>query len=499
VTAKLLVKEFLLVESKILKKYNSYVVAILDLIYTQLPKRKIEELFLNAVTQNFIAQVKYFIERQIDINLVHSKESKSALQLAAAEGHYYLCMLLLKQPNIIIARPTEWVNQTAYHLLKKAPQTKSDAMIYIELLRRLVTKDNVNVPNNFGETLVHEAAFRGNLTALNFLFELKANIAVRTKKSETPFHYALRAPKEVRALVFEMLMKEFKGSELGTFLKMRGPEGTCEMIASRYNMADIITLLSAMKEVTAKKWEDNLPRELFIEIFSYLSPKDLAVVALVCKSFFQIVTDPAFKTLKSAKESAETLIYGTSERYLQLAKEIFSNQNTQLLVTDNSAQRLSLYRTLTKIDSKEPLKPKKAISLRKVRLSELPTNQMEDVPLGYDHIFRILVFGKEQSGKKSLLVRFRDNKFPNSGDYLENTITKVIRIHSSQIKLQIMWQHKAEILSGMERPPFREVHLVLITFDLTNEGPLSLKVFACVKTNAMEWFSFISRLFASQE
>jgi hypothetical protein len=42
-----------------------------------------------------------------------------------------------------------------------------------------------------------------------------------SRKSETPFHYALRGPKEVRALVFETLMKEFKGSDLKTFLKMK--------------------------------------------------------------------------------------------------------------------------------------------------------------------------------------------------------------------------------------------------------------------------------------
>lgn len=135
-------------------------------------KQKIEQLFFNAVAQNYIKQVKYFVEKNIDINLVHPKDSKSALQIAAVEGSYKLlssfisvhfrysdslnielignysvCMFLLKQPNIVISRPNEWVNQTAYHLLKKSPQTKSDAIIYIDLLRRLVTRGDVLIDN----------------------------------------------------------------------------------------------------------------------------------------------------------------------------------------------------------------------------------------------------------------------------------------------------------------------------------------------------------------
>jgi hypothetical protein len=58
-------------------------------------------------------------------------------------------MFLLKQPNIVTSRPNEWVNQTAYHLLKKSPQTKSDAIIYIDLLHRLVTRGEALIDNYF--------------------------------------------------------------------------------------------------------------------------------------------------------------------------------------------------------------------------------------------------------------------------------------------------------------------------------------------------------------
>jgi hypothetical protein len=45
----------------------------------------------------------------------------------------------------------------------------------------LVFLATVNIPNQDGETLVHEAAFRGNLTALSILFDCGASVNVKTK------------------------------------------------------------------------------------------------------------------------------------------------------------------------------------------------------------------------------------------------------------------------------------------------------------------------------
>jgi ankyrin repeat protein len=38
----------------------------------------------------------------------------------------------------------------------------------------------IDISNTRGETLIHEAAFRGNLVALNLLLDMGASVAVRT-------------------------------------------------------------------------------------------------------------------------------------------------------------------------------------------------------------------------------------------------------------------------------------------------------------------------------
>jgi hypothetical protein len=224
--AKLLVREYNLGDKQIAKKYN-YVVCILDctlfspskkfylcflilnrlnqiltnifsvflVLFKQMSKTKAEAMFLNAVAQNYIHQIHYFVEKKIDINATNPKDSRTALQIAAAEGNnkynsvclnfcsfhisknnqinntasvdipiyfclfffvdiriynknyfkgnYSVVLFLLKQPNVIITRRDEWINQTAYYLIKKSPQTKVDRVVYSNLLRFLVRPGSV--------------------------------------------------------------------------------------------------------------------------------------------------------------------------------------------------------------------------------------------------------------------------------------------------------------------------------------------------------------------
>jgi hypothetical protein len=110
----------------------------------------------------------------------------------------------------MITRPEEWVNQTAYHLFKTIPQTPLDTIKFFQLLKCLIRPGNkeffafeslftlfsheydfffdivlfsamINASNQHGETLLHEAAFRGNLVALNFCLDCGASVAIKTK------------------------------------------------------------------------------------------------------------------------------------------------------------------------------------------------------------------------------------------------------------------------------------------------------------------------------
>jgi ankyrin repeat protein len=178
-TAKLLSKLFS-INRQTRKKYDSYVVAILDRLFPQLPDKRKEEFFINAVAQDFLNQVRYFVDKKMDVNLYSPKEEKSLLEIAASEGHYATFTFLLNQPNIVVTRLGEWINKTAFYLIKKPPQTQTETLKLINLLRRLVKPKTIDIPNPRGETLVHEAAFRGNLAALNILLDLGASTSVRT-------------------------------------------------------------------------------------------------------------------------------------------------------------------------------------------------------------------------------------------------------------------------------------------------------------------------------
>jgi hypothetical protein len=70
------------------------------------------------------------------------------------------------------------------------------------------------------------------------------------------------------------------------------------------------------KYITEKRWEQRFPYDLWLEIFSYLTTKDLTSVARVCKTFYQIISDPSFRILQSFKQTIKIVNSVTTERYL---------------------------------------------------------------------------------------------------------------------------------------------------------------------------------------
>jgi small GTP-binding protein len=482
--AKLFVKEYNLGDKQVAKKYN-YVVCLLDILFKQMPKQKAEEMFLHAVAQNYLQQIKYFVEKKIDVNVVSPKDSRSALQIAASEGYYSLFLFLLKQPNIIVTRYNEWVNQTVYYLLKKSPQTKSDCAIYSNLLRYLVRPSIVNIPNHLGETVLHEAAFRGNLIALNILFECGASITVKTKQNETVFHYALRAPLSVRAIVFETLLRHCKEPNLQLFLLTKGPEGSCIEMIKKYHFTDVDALLSfPTTEFTARRWERDYPYELWLEIFTYLPPKELAVVMSVCRTFYQIANDPSLNILKETKETMNVLTMRTSDRYRELAEQIFVGPIPQQLVpkTLQSRSTLATFKNIAIRKLRSIRKLFKAPATIKTESEQSPSPERPaspEPPIGTQlHLFHILVVGDGNTGKSSLIYRFTDDIFPSPADFGRQWSfrERKIRIQLDSILLRIWMRRDINNQTRYpELPAYHLAHLALILFDLTNPNPKSSK------------------------
>jgi ankyrin repeat protein len=72
-------------------------------------------------------------------------------------------------------------NTALYYLMQKIPQPR-EMCLYWQVLSLFVRRGlDVNFPNEKGETPLHEAAFRSNLPALQFLVASSADLTLQTK------------------------------------------------------------------------------------------------------------------------------------------------------------------------------------------------------------------------------------------------------------------------------------------------------------------------------
>jgi hypothetical protein len=62
-----------------------------------------------------------------------------------------------------------------------------------------------------------------------------------------------------------------------------------------------------------REWEKDIPMELFLKIFSYLSLRDCNSIAVVCRTFKQIVDINELNKPISMKSHAEKILSRTSE------------------------------------------------------------------------------------------------------------------------------------------------------------------------------------------
>mmetsp|Transcript_18517 Transcript_18517/g.71491 ORF Transcript_18517/g.71491 Transcript_18517/m.71491 type:complete len:998 (+) Transcript_18517:179-3172(+) len=121
----------------------------------------------------------------------------TALHCAANGAHFAVCEALLMHKNI---DATVLNNELTGPLMYLARQTDSKVnnrvSDYLRVMKLMVeNKADVNAINEFGESPLHTACWKGNIYSVQFLLNNHANVNKLNHKKETPLHWAVRRAK----------------------------------------------------------------------------------------------------------------------------------------------------------------------------------------------------------------------------------------------------------------------------------------------------------------
>jgi ankyrin repeat protein len=203
----------------ILAKYCSNVVALMSGLWKELPDALKEEIAFRASACGHVPMLRFINDQGFNMNIKSNKDEKNLLQVAADEGkphpvlksksatrapeqflmaqytlfihqlrdanamrvgQYDACLYLLVH-STFEDPPKYFVNDTLFRIVRHIPQTAADMGKQSTLLKLLSKSGNVLVGNTRGETVLHEAAFHGNLAVTEFLLQMGARIDVKTK------------------------------------------------------------------------------------------------------------------------------------------------------------------------------------------------------------------------------------------------------------------------------------------------------------------------------
>lgn len=95
-------------------------------------------------------------------------------------GQYDVCLYLLLHSTFTVPH-TEFVNDTLFRIVRHAPTGTIEQGKLSTLLKLLIKSGNILIANSRGETVLHEAAFHGNLHVTEFLLQAGARVDVKNK------------------------------------------------------------------------------------------------------------------------------------------------------------------------------------------------------------------------------------------------------------------------------------------------------------------------------
>jgi GTPase SAR1 family protein/ankyrin repeat protein len=313
-------------------KYQSHVVGFMASIYSNINEEKLDTYFMNAIHNGLEKQINFFLDKKINVSAVDPRDGKHIFCIAASAGYFTLCKTLMKKTTIIMPR-TEWVHVIAWNSLKTEPIDSKHEAEFVKLFKSLIKNKDVNVANRLnGETLLHEACFRGNVTAIKILMKAGANPMAVTARGETALHYLTRCTKVTRhAEITKLLFEPLVGDQRQIILQSRGPEGSVEQVARKYNLVD---LLSAINQIRGFRGDD-----LFWSVLWLLIPtmtRDQVIsLTYVNKRLRAVCSHEIFWAGRDPAATCDSLL----PEYDEWCNELLPNPRDQMILARYYRQR----------------------------------------------------------------------------------------------------------------------------------------------------------------
>eukprot|EP01119_Soliformovum_irregulare_P024103 TRINITY_DN8570_c0_g2_i3.p1 TRINITY_DN8570_c0_g2~~TRINITY_DN8570_c0_g2_i3.p1 ORF type:complete len:1178 (+),score=379.21 TRINITY_DN8570_c0_g2_i3:222-3755(+) len=142
-----------------------------------------------AALSGFVPMVKYFVEKNCDVNATDLK-GWTPLHAAACSSNPYASLFLLRIPNVQVTIPNEDQN-TPLHYLAKHPFDSGHPRALEEIVSILLQKGvDVNALNKRKETPLHQACLKGWHQMVEILIRSGAQVDMRDHYQETALYYS---------------------------------------------------------------------------------------------------------------------------------------------------------------------------------------------------------------------------------------------------------------------------------------------------------------------
>eukprot|EP01104_Vermistella_antarctica_P012559 TRINITY_DN3668_c0_g1_i3.p1 TRINITY_DN3668_c0_g1~~TRINITY_DN3668_c0_g1_i3.p1 ORF type:complete len:1846 (-),score=409.18 TRINITY_DN3668_c0_g1_i3:971-6508(-) len=204
-----------------------------------------------ACSLGLLEQVKALIKKGADCNS-QDMNGWTPLHCSASNAHLKLCEHLLQTKGINVQITSIENASVLHYLVRHSPKPGAESQ-YKRVLSLLLEKGHdVSVHNLQGETPLHSACLRANISAVEFLLENAADASAVNNFGETGLHYAVR---NNNAPLVDLLL------DYGSDITISGESGQTPVdIAQQYSLSSMLKKLQDYAGVQPLANEEQTPR-----------------------------------------------------------------------------------------------------------------------------------------------------------------------------------------------------------------------------------------------